>query len=104
MASNGDDELVELAEILGIVSIAGDVRLAGRQQMKLRGLEAEPRPREPGAEDREADPGDEGQDRMAATRSDDAAERAADEIHAHGAVGCSLGRRNDRPPRPIAAQ
>ena len=42
-ASNRDDDLVELAEVLGVVTIAGHVRLARRQEVKLRGLEAESR-------------------------------------------------------------
>src|SRR5437899_1328892 len=42
-ASDRDDDLVELAEVLGVVTIAGHVWLARRQEVKLRGLEAESR-------------------------------------------------------------
>src|SRR5256712_10670521 len=42
-ASNRDDDLVELAEVLGVVTIAGHVWLARMQEVKLRGLEAESR-------------------------------------------------------------
>jgi hypothetical protein len=39
LAMDGDDDFVELSELLSVLSIAGDVGLSRREEMQVRGLE-----------------------------------------------------------------
>src|SRR5262249_19488578 len=91
VGSDDDDDLVELAELPGILAKALDVRLSGRQEMQVRCLEREHGQRHRDGEHGERDREEHGHHRAPVTRVGHRAEDAArSEHHATATRGAPL--------------